>query len=311
MNMQDVAAIVWRDCLKANSEERALVIADPSGERLEIGKALLEAGKKFCECELVTMKPTGLAGREPWPDVARIMPDYDIIVAPTKHSITHTKAVASVRERNGRVVTMPGITKDIFMRAIPVDYVKMAETNSRLKAALESGTRVRVTTKAGTDIIMQRIGGRRVLNGDGIIRPGKVKNLPDGEVGFAPSEGTSNGIIVFDLSSLRTMLKKPFKVVVKDGLAVSCENKKLWKILTSVENGTNMAEFSIGTNDRAKVTGVILEDEKVMGTAHIAFGTSAAMGGLVQTGVHLDSVFNKPAVEVDGKTIIKEGRFLF
>ena len=40
-----------------------------------------------------------------------------------------------------------------------------------------------------------------------------------------------------------------------------------------------MAEFGIGTNDKAILTGVILEDEKVMGTIHIAFGDNKSMGG--------------------------------
>jgi hypothetical protein len=43
----------------------------------------------------------------------------------------------------------------------------------------------------------------------------------------------------------------------------------------------NVAELGVGTNDRAIVSGHILENEKVFGTAHIALGNNAGMGGTV------------------------------
>lgn len=311
MELLDVADVVWSKCFGAKPNEKALVIADPSGERLEIGEALAKAGSKFCRCDFIRMKPTGLNGREPFPEVARKMLKYDIVAAPLEYSITHTKVMKALREKGGRAATMPGITKDIFFRAISIDYDVLSKTNAKLREAMLGGKNVRLTTKAGTDITMRMAPGRKVCNGDGIIKAGKVKNLPDGEVSIAPEEGSAEGTIVFDLSTLGERLSRPFKVVVKGGVAVSCEHKRLWDIISGVENGTNMAELGIGTNPKAKITGNILEDEKVKGTAHMAFGTNASMGGLVQTSLHLDSVLGKPTIELDGKTIIKEGKILF
>jgi leucyl aminopeptidase (aminopeptidase T) len=307
--MNDVSEIVWKTCLAGKPHEKALIVTDPEGERLEIAESL--ASTCPGECQLMKMPPSGLAGREPMPEVADAMLKADIVVAPTEFSITHTKASINAAKKGARVATMPGITKDIFLRTIPIDYGKMEEVCSKLKAQLEKSSMIRVTSKAGTDIEMGLMPGRKICNLNGIVGPGDVKNLPDGEVGIAPKEGSSNGIIVFDLSALNRKLEKPFKVEVKDGLAISCELEELWNILTSAENGTNLAELGIGTNPKAKITGNILEDEKVLGTAHIAFGTSAAMGGTIQTTVHLDSILDKPTIEVDGKVIIKEGKFLF
>jgi leucyl aminopeptidase (aminopeptidase T) len=76
------------------------------------------------------------------------------------------------------------------------------------------------------------------------------------------------------------------------------------------EDGTNVAELGIGTNEKAKLTGEILEDEKILGSAHVAFGASAGIGGTVQVPVHLDCIVTKPTVELDGEEIVREGELL-
>jgi aminopeptidase len=58
------------------------------------------------------------------------------------------------------------------------------------------------------------------------------------------------------------------------------------------------------------LTGNVLEDEKILGSAHVAFGASAAIGGGVQVPVHLDCVVLEPTVEADGKTIAEGGELL-
>jgi aminopeptidase len=40
-------------------------------------------------------------------------------------------------------------------------------------------------------------------------------------------------------------------------------------------------------------------DEKALGTAHLAFGTSASFGGANQAGVHIDGVIRQPTIQLD------------
>ena len=58
------------------------------------------------------------------------------------------------------------------------------------------------------------------------------------------------------------------------------------------------------------LTGEVLEDEKILGTCHIAFGASAGIGGTVQVPVHLDCVVMKPTLELDGEVIVRDGELL-
>jgi leucyl aminopeptidase (aminopeptidase T) len=86
------------------------------------------------------------------------------------------------------------------------------------------------------------------------------------------------------------------------------EAEELSKKLDDVgERSRNIAEFGIGTNDAAKITGSILEDEKVMGTVHLALGNNVSMGGTVDVPLHLDGLIMNPTVEMDGRIIMKNG----
>jgi leucyl aminopeptidase (aminopeptidase T) len=76
------------------------------------------------------------------------------------------------------------------------------------------------------------------------------------------------------------------------------------------ELGTNLAELGIGTNDRATLTGEVLEDEKILGTVHVAFGASAGIGGTVSVPIHLDVVVVEPTLEVGGTRVLEQGRWV-
>jgi leucyl aminopeptidase (aminopeptidase T) len=69
----------------------------------------------------------------------------------------------------------------------------------------------------------------------------------------------------------------------------------------------NIAELGVGTNDRAIITGKVLEDEKVLGTVHLALGNNVGFGGTCDVPVHLDGIILRPTLVIDDEVIIKEG----
>ncbi|MCK4520976.1 MAG: aminopeptidase, partial [Nanoarchaeota archaeon] len=90
------------------------------------------------------------------------------------------------------------------------------------------------------------------------------------------------------------------------------EALKLKNILRKVKdkNAYSVAELGIGTNNKAKITGNILEDEKAMGTAHIALGNNKSYEGKIDVPIHVDGVFFKPTIIVDDKKIMENGKLL-
>ncbi len=107
---------------------------------------------------------------------------------------------------------------------------------------------------------------------------------------------------------------EPVELVVEGGHLTSArggQGMAFMDLLTEHgDDGTNLAELGIGTNEKAILTGNILEDEKILGTAHVAFGASAAIGGNVQVPVHLDCVVMKPTVTLDGVPLVENGELL-
>ena len=132
--------------------------------------------------------------------------------------------------------------------------------------------------------------------------------MPLGEVGAAPSK--MNGVLVFN--TYQDLIKKPTRMVIRNnrlaGFEKTSNGNIIKKILSTDKNARYAAEFAIGTNEKAKLIYNILQDEKILGTCHIAFGTNISFRGRNKSKVHIDLMIFKPTVEVNGKVIMKNGK---
>jgi aminopeptidase len=178
------------------------------------------------------------------------------------------------------------------------------------------GRKVHLTAPNGTDMTMS-IEGRECISSTGLIlNPGDFGNLPSGEAYLAPVEGTADGVFVVDGSFAGIgVLQEPLRLEVRNGYVTNLsggeEAEKLRGLLEPHgRDAYSIAELGIGTNDAAQISGILLEDEKVAGTVHIALGNNASMGGSVTVPVHLDGVIQGPTLKVDGHMIMKDGNLL-
>jgi len=307
--------IAIKDCMGAKKNESVLVITDEL--KREIGLSLYENALRLGhEALLVEMKSREINGEEPPSYVADLMKKFDVVLCPTAKSLTHTDARRNASAKGVRVATFPGITKEVMIRGMNADYKKIAALTLKLKKRLEKTKIVRVTTAKGTDITMP-IANRKIIPSKGLFhKKGEGGNLPTGEAFVAPIEGKTEGVFVADGSFAGVgILKNVIKVKVEKGLATEIsggkEAEKLWKMISKFgDKGRNIAEFGIGTNDKAKLSGMLLEDEKVLGTVHIALGDNKTMGGKVHVPIHLDGVIKQPNVYFDGKLIMEKGKLL-
>ena len=314
--LDSASAIAIRDCMGAKKNEKILVITDEI--KREIGISLHENAVRLgFESLLVEMKSGKINGEEPSDIVADLMQKYNVVFCPTAKSLTHTDARRSASAKGVRIATFPGITKEVMIRGMNADYKKISALTVKLQKILETGNEIRVTATAGTDITFS-IAGRKAYASKGLFHAsGESGNLPTGEAFLAPVEGSSNGVFVVDgsMAGLGLIKNANIKIEVENGYATKITGgtlaKKLKVMLDKVgKDARNIAEFGIGTNDSAKLSGVLLEDEKVMGTIHIALGNNVSMGGSVNVPIHLDGVVKKPTVWMDSKMLMKDGKLL-
>ncbi len=314
--LDSASAIAIRDCMGAKKNEKILVITDEI--KREIGISLHENAVRLgFESLLVEMKSGKINGEEPSDIVADLMQKYNVVFCPTAKSLTHTDARRAASAKGVRIATFPGITKEVMIRGMNADYKKISALTVKLQKILETGNEIRVTATAGTDITFS-IAGRKAYASKGLFHAsGESGNLPTGEAFLAPVEGSSNGVFVVDgsMAGLGLIKNANIKIEVENGYATKITGgtlaKKLKVMLDKVgKDARNIAEFGIGTNDSAKLSGVLLEDEKVMGTIHIALGNNVSMGGSVNVPIHLDGVVKKPSVWMDSKILMKDGKLL-
>ena len=304
-----------RDCLGLQARERTLVVTD---EPLRvIGYALRQAARDLgSEVILAEILPRRTNGEEPPAEIAALMGIVDVVLCPTSKSLTHTDARRAASANGVRIATLPGVTEEIMVRCMNADYHQIAARTQRICALMETARAIRVTAPAGTDITMP-IEGRKAHASSGIFREkGQWGNLPTGEAYLAPVEGRSRGVVVVDGSMASVgMVRRPIRITVEGGYATAIEGgEEAAKLRALLEphgkDAYTVAEFGIGTNDKAILTGNILEDEKVMGTIHIAFGDNKSMGGSVRVASHLDGLVTKPSVWFDDRPIMRDGRLL-
>ena len=310
------STIAIRDCMGAKKDEKILVITDEL--KREIGLSLYEnAIRMGYESLLVEMKSGKINGEEPSPVVAELMQKFDVVLCPTAKSLTHTDARRNASAKGVRIATFPGITNEVMIRGMNADYKSISKRTVILQEILESGNKIHVTAPIGTDITFS-IAGRKAYASKGLFHAsGESGNLPTGEAFLAPVEGTAKGVFVVDgsMAGLGLIKNANIRIEVENGYATKITGgvlaKKLNLMLDEVgKEARNIAEFGIGTNDSAKLSGVLLEDEKVMGTIHIALGNNVSMGGSVNVPIHLDGVVKKPTVWMDGKLLMRDGKLL-
>lgn len=314
--MDKASIIAIKDCMAAKEGETILVVTDEL--KNEVGYNIYTNARKLgFESLYIEMKPGEANGEEPPVYVAELMKKFDVVFCPTDKSLTHTDARRSASAEGVRIATMPGITKDVYVRGLNADYKKIADLSIKLKALMEQTKIVRVTADNGTDITMD-ISGRKAIASKGLYHEkGEGGNLPTGETFVAPIEGTTNGKFVVDgsMAGIGVIGKTPLKFTVKDGVVTEitggAKAKKLKSILEPFgEPGRSIAELGIGTNELAQLSGMILEDEKVLGTAHLAVGNNITMGGNLDVKIHLDGVIKSPSVYFDEKEIMVNGKLL-
>ena len=364
--LERAAAVAVGDVLGVREGERVLIVTNPVADVRAISEALMRAAAEAGARPVLMVQPVKgqLDHAEPQVLAAlRTAPEVVVSISAEKlgkDPEALRRPIAGRRRRGGRArprydhvfeylleerrirsFWSPGVTVGMFERTVPVDYAAMRSRAGALARALDRATEVRVTTPAGTDLVIG-LRGRSARRDDGDFRrPGAGGNLPAGEVFVSPELGASGGRLVYDgsISSDRgeILIKEPIDCRVEGGFVRDVEGgeeaARLRATLDrSVEkaremgragtvpaaragllarNARSLGELGIGLNPAARIVGNMLEDEKVYRTCHIALGSNYDNDAPALT--HLDGLMRDPTIVAVGRgggerTLLDGGR---
>ncbi len=206
----------------------------------------------------------------------------------------------------------------IVLDSMNIDYRKMQAKGIDLKSIMDNGKEVHITTEAGTDLYFNIEGKEAITNTGEYVVPGSGGNIPAGEVYIAPRWKRVEGTVVIDGSSAckggTVLIRNPIKLKIEKDEVVDIKGKEEAKQLKKTLEWAykkakypwgiyRVGELGIGINPHSRIIGTTMVDEKTIGTAHIAMGSNYWFGGTIYAITHLDQVFRKPKIKIDGEVL--------
>ena len=312
MSMNEMLGAAYKAMLEVyevSAKDKLLILTDVHSKN--IANAFREACVKIgCEQETYEIDESKRPLKEPPEELLKKLSVKSVVLnilrAFPEEISFRIKWIFKVEEgRQRKLGHMPGITEDMMMRSVDVDYTKMRSTADSLIKTLEKADKIYITTDEGTDLVLGVKG--RPFVGDVGVKQSLECNLPCGEVFCGPLETEANGVVVFNASIGDIgLLKTPLKVYLEKGRITKFDSadKNLIEEMDQLQNVDEdsmvIGELGIGINPKACITGNMLEDEKALGTAHLAFGNNADFpgGGSNKSKIHRDYLFYHPTIEV-------------
>ncbi len=307
--------VILERCLAVRPGEIVLIVTD-NKKRPIANRLLDEAQKTVREVGIVEITERKADWEEPPDFVSSSLKKCNVAFIITSKSLLNTKASKEAAEIGVRMASLPGITEDMVNRAVDIDYTFLSKLNQKLIELLLKATSVTVQSPRGTNFKFRIDPERHIFNNNGLYyKEGDAGTLPPGSVLFAPVEGSAEGKLVIDGSVLGQTVDSPIKLDIQGGKIVDIKGGKAAKRLQELiaQHGPEAAtvcEFGIGTNPKAKLSGVPVEDEKTFANCYIGFGNSIGLGGRIFSRTHVTGVIRKPTISFEKKKIAQGGKFL-
>ena len=261
---------------------------------------------------------------DPPKPVADAIASADVWIELTYASIMHGPAYQRAVDKNGaRYICATGVDTTMLVNLIgKVDLDGVIELGEYFKSKLESTNEIRVTTKEGMDLIGYMDGRKVRHSGRKATEKGYPVMLP-GQTSWCPLEETISGKLVFDGAVFPPdtlgILQDKITLELKEGRIVDVtggpEAKiyKDWLYGFEDPNMLRLAHYSQGFNPGVrKVTGRIVEDERVFGCMEFGIGSQGVkIGGKHWSAKsHTDGIVLHPTIILDGKVFEQDGVYV-
>ena len=212
-----------------------------------------------------------------------------------------------------------GMNVDMMVRVIGrVDVPTLAKYQEKLTSMTKAAKHCRMTTPAGGDVEFDMNPTVPMLFEVGYAdTPGS--HMLSGQIGWSPVFESINGAIAFDgsINPPIGLVKEPVILHVRKGKVEKIEGGEDARVFESWLKSFNhprmlrIAHVCYGCNPGAKLTGDVVEDERVWGVTEWGVGYVGSIltgGEPIDAPSHSDGICLNTSVWLDGKQIWDEGK---
>ncbi len=209
---------------------------------------------------------------------------YDIILTVSTFSAT-APLTAKCKEFGFRGATLHGLNQIILDTGLSVDYELVSDEAEKLRLGLTQADRFEIDFEVESKVytLALHTNGQKAQKSHGLCPPGKpdVANLPAGEVYFVPESADGVFPFKYDESTIGLLHVKEGMIyksqfVYGDYTEIEEHNRRLKDdpmigAIGELGFGTQVLPFS----------GRDIQDEKILGTIHVATGRDDHLGGKI------------------------------
>lgn len=221
-----------------------------------------------------------------------------------------------------RYMCLVDYTEELMIRTVGhVETAKLQVFMRKVTEMTKAAKVMRVTTPAGCDVTFE-IDPKHYIACDCGDASFPAMHMMTGQINVVPRFGSVNGTIVFDGSVTPPFghtPDQPIRLTVKDGVIQTVEGGKdagiYEKWLKDFEDPgmLKMAHIAYGFNPGAKLTGNIVEDERVWGATEWGIGYVSEIDAPPcgqDAKSHTDGICLNSSVWLDGVQIMDEGKIV-
>jgi leucyl aminopeptidase (aminopeptidase T) len=250
-------------------------------------------------------------------ELAEALQESTIVLAMTQFSASAPLVTFTRKYEHLRIASMPLVSPAMEQTSLAADYAEIARRCEQLAPLFEQANAIEVTFSTGHHCTFDISNAQQALKDDGRLHPGvtsnalRLRNLPSGEVAVTPNENeasATNGEIPVHVNGSTLVFVVEHNRIVDvrsdDPETEMDDVQALRRAFHEEPAQANIAEVAIGCNDKAVVTGNVLEDEKA--GFHWAYGRSEHLGGTVGPDAFSspDKVIHQDIVYATGNPIV-------
>jgi len=211
-----------------------------------------------------------------------VYPKYDIILCISTYSAT-APLTAFAKQFGFRGATLHGVNDIILRSGLAVDYNEVSKDAEKLRLALTRADHFEIDFQVENKIYTLKLEcdqqEAQKSHGICLVNEPDVANLPAGEVYFVPTGGEGEFIMQYGDGTIGLQTVEKGKIInsslIRGNQSTIDEHNK--KIESDPVTG-ELGELGFGTQE-LPVSGRDIQDEKILGTMHVATGRSDHLGG--------------------------------